>query len=94
MTHKGFRLSWPVLWRIEITKTTTDPEAKALESDIRDVAASVSADVRITRLYYIEGDIGKEDAERIAAEVLCDPVCESSCVRPAVVAATGTESVP
>ncbi len=80
-----------MLWRIEITKTTTDPEAKALESDIHDVAASVSADVRITRLYYLEGDIGKEDAERIAAEVLCDPVCESSCVRPAVVAATGTE---
>ncbi len=80
-----------MLWRIEITKTTTDPEAKALESDIRDVAAGASADVRITRLYYLEGDIGKAEAERIAAEVLCDPVCERSCIRPAVVAATGTE---
>jgi phosphoribosylformylglycinamidine synthase subunit PurSL len=80
-----------VLWRIEITKTTTDPEAKALESDIRDIAGGMSADVRITRLYYLEGDIGKAEAERIAAEVLCDPVCESSCVRPAVVASTGTE---
>ena len=80
-----------MLWRIEITKTTTDPEAKALESDIRDVAAGASADVRITRLYYLEGDIGKAEAERIAAEVLCDPVCESSCVRPAVVGSTGTE---
>jgi phosphoribosylformylglycinamidine synthase II len=80
-----------VLWRIEITKTTTDPEAKALESDIRDIAGGASADVRITRLYYLEGEIGKADAERIAAEVLCDPVCESSCVRPAVVGSTGTE---
>jgi phosphoribosylformylglycinamidine synthase len=80
-----------VLWRIEITKTTTDPEAKALESDIRDIAAGAPADVRITRLYYLEGDIGKTEAERIAAEVLCDPVCESSCVRPAVVGAFGTE---
>jgi phosphoribosylformylglycinamidine synthase subunit PurSL len=80
-----------VLWRIEITKTTTDPEAKALESDIRDIAGGASADVRITRLYYLEGDIGKAEAERIAAEVLCDPVCESSCVRPAVVGSTGTE---
>jgi len=80
-----------VLWRVEITKTTTDPEAKALESDIRDIAGGASADVRITRLYYLEGDIGKAEAERIAAEVLCDPVCESSCVRPAVVASTGTE---
>ncbi|HTW90655.1 MAG TPA: phosphoribosylformylglycinamidine synthase subunit PurS, partial [bacterium] len=80
-----------MLWRIEITKTTTDPEAKALESDIRDIAGGASADVRITRLYYLDGDIGKAEAERIAAEVLCDPVCESSCVRPAVVAPTGTE---
>ena len=80
-----------MLWRVEITKTTTDPEAKALESDIRDIAGGASADVRITRLYYLEGDIGKAEAERIAAEVLCDPVCESSCVRPAVVASTGTE---
>jgi len=80
-----------VLWRIEITKTTTDPEAKALESDIRDIAGGATADVRITRLYYLDGDIGKPEAERIAAEVLCDPVCESSCVRPAVVAPTGTE---
>ena len=91
LTHGEFRLSWPVLWRVEITKTTTDPEAKALESDIRDIAGGASADVRITRLYYLEGDIGKAEAERIAGEVLCDPVCESSCVRPAVVASTGTE---
>ena len=80
-----------MLWRIEITKTTTDPEAKALESDIRDIAGGASADVRITRLYYLEGEIGKADVERIAAEVLCDPVCESSCVRPAVVGSIGTE---
>ncbi len=80
-----------MLWRIEITKTTTDPEAKALESDIRDIAGGASADVRITRLYYIDGEIGKAEAERIAADVLCDPVCERSCVRPAVVAPTGTE---
>ena len=80
-----------MLWRIEITKTTTDPEAKALESDIRDIAGGASADVRITRLYYLDGDIGKAEAERIAAEVLCDPVCERSSVSPAVVAPTGTE---
>jgi len=80
-----------VLWRIEITKTTTDPEAKALESDIRDVAGGTPAEVRITRLYYIEGDIDQGVAERIAAEVLCDPVCESFRVRPAAVGTTGTE---
>ena len=80
-----------MLWRIETTKTTTDPEAKALESDIRDIAGGASADVMITRLYYLDGDICKVEAERIAAEVLCDPVCESSCVTPAVVAPTGTE---
>ena len=80
-----------MLWRIEITKTTTDPEAKALESDIRDVAAGVAADVRITRLYYIEGDIGKADAERIAAEVLSDPVCEGYRVRSVGAGITGTE---
>ena len=80
-----------MLWCIEIAKTTTDPEAKALESDIRDIASGISADVRITRLYYLEGEIGKVEAERIAAEVLCDPVCETVCVRPAVVGATGTE---
>ena len=91
LTHREFLISWPVLWRVEITKTTTDPEARALESDIRDLAAGVSARVRITRLYYLEGDIGKTDAERIAAELLCDPVCESFRVSPAVVGAVGTE---
>jgi phosphoribosylformylglycinamidine synthase II len=91
LTHDEFRLSWPVLWRIEITKTTADPEAEALESDIRDIAAGISADVRITRLYYLEGRIGRAEAERIAAEALCDPVCETSIVRPAVVGAVGTE---
>jgi len=80
-----------VLWRIETTKTTTDPEAKALESDIRDIAGGESADVRITRLHYLEGDIGRAEAERIAAEVLCDPVCESFRVLPAAVGSTGTE---
>jgi len=80
-----------VLWRIEIIKTTTDPEAKALEADIRDVVAGMSADVRITRLYYLEGDIDQAAAERIAGEVLCDPVCESYCVRKANVGMEGTE---
>ncbi len=91
LTHDEFRLSWPVLWRIEITKTTADPEAKALESDIRDIAAGITADVRITRLYYLEGEISKAEAEQIAAEVLCDPVCEAASVRPAAVGALGTE---
>jgi phosphoribosylformylglycinamidine synthase II len=80
-----------VLWRIEISKTTVDPEAKALESDIRDIAAGTTAEVRITRLYYLEGEIDRDDAERIAAEVLCDPVCESFSVRPGAVGTTGTE---
>ena len=80
-----------MLWRIEVTKTTTDPEANALESDIHDIAAGVTADVRITRLYYLEGDIGKTEAESIAAEVLCDPICESYCVRPAGAGLKGTE---
>jgi phosphoribosylformylglycinamidine synthase II len=80
-----------VLWRIEITKTTIDPEAKALESDIRDLAPGTDAEVRITRLYYLEGGIDQGDAERVAAEVLSDPVSESFCVRPAAVGTTGTE---
>jgi len=80
-----------VLWRIEITKTTTDPEAIALESDIRDIAARGVTGVRIARLYYLEGEIGKAEAERIAAEVLCDPVCERYSVRQAGAGLAGTE---
>jgi phosphoribosylformylglycinamidine synthase len=80
-----------VLWRIEISKTTTDPEATALESDIRDIGARGIAGVRITRLYYLEGELGKAEAERIAAEVLCDPVCEKYTVRQSGAGIAGTE---
>lgn len=69
-----------MLWRVEVTKTTADPEAKVLESDVRDLRVRAIAGARITRLFYLEGDLGRDEVERIARELLADAVCERYAV--------------
>jgi phosphoribosylformylglycinamidine synthase II len=80
-----------VFWRVEILKTTADPEAKALESDIRDLGVRSVDAARITRLYYLEGDLPEQDVKRIAGELFCDPVCERFVVKQGGVGSIGIE---
>lgn len=80
-----------MLWRIEITKKTTDAEAAVLLSDVRDLGVRGIAGVSITRLFYLEGDLDRSQVERIAGELLVDPVSESFRVRQDGVARSGIE---
>ncbi len=65
------------LWQIEVVKKGFDPEAKSVEADARDLGLKAIGPVRITRLWFIEGDLTPENVSRIANELLCDPVTET-----------------
>ncbi len=65
-----------MLWCVAVDKTTVDPEAKALEADIRELHVRTIVAVRITRLYYLEGQLDECDVLRIASSLLSDPVTE------------------
>ncbi len=65
-----------MLWRVEVEKTGTDPEARALQADIRDLGIKTDVACRIVRLYYLEGELDRPTVEQVAAELLHDPVCE------------------
>ncbi|MCL6466302.1 MAG: phosphoribosylformylglycinamidine synthase subunit PurL [candidate division WOR-3 bacterium] len=64
------------LWRIDINKKGFDPEARAFEADARDMGLKSISPVRITRVWFLEGKLTKSDVEKIAWELLCDPVVE------------------
>lgn len=80
-----------MLWRIEVRKTTFDPEARAVEREARELGIRDISPVRIARIYYIDGAMNAERAERVAADLLADPVCETACVVEAGVAGSGIE---
>ncbi len=65
-----------MVWRVEIEKKGFDPEARALEVDFRDMGLRDVAPVKITRLWFLAGDLTPGEVERIARELLCDPVVE------------------
>lgn len=65
-----------MIWEIEITKKTNDPEAEALAADARDLGFKKIGKVKITRLWFLAGDFRQKDIERITQELFCDPVTE------------------
>ncbi len=65
-----------MVWRIEIQKRGFDPEAKGLEVDARDMGLKGVGPVRIIRLWFLEGELALADVQRIAQELLSDPVGE------------------
>ncbi len=65
-----------MLWRVEVEKTGTDPEARALQADIRDLGIRTEVDCRIVRLHYLEGNLDRLTIERVATELFTDAVCE------------------
>jgi phosphoribosylformylglycinamidine synthase II len=80
-----------VLWRIAVRKTTVDPLARALESDVRDLGIRNLSSCRIARLYYLEGALERAAVDRIVRELLCDPVSEDTSVTPGAVGTSRTE---
>ena len=67
-------------WKIEVTKRAGfgDPHGEGILGDIRDMGIAGVERVRSSRVYVIEGELTREDAERIAASLVADPVDEVS----------------
>jgi phosphoribosylformylglycinamidine synthase len=80
-----------VLWRVEVSKTTADAEAAELLASIRDLGVRGVSGVRITRLFYLQGDLNLSQVRSIACELLADPVSERFEVRAGGVASLGIE---
>ncbi|MGQ9678033.1 MAG: phosphoribosylformylglycinamidine synthase subunit PurL [bacterium] len=64
-------------WQIEITKKGFDPVARDFEGDARDMGLKSIAPVKITQVWFLEGDLSTEEVEKIAQELLGDRVAEN-----------------
>jgi phosphoribosylformylglycinamidine synthase len=66
-------------WRFEIfdKENTVDTQAEQVAESIRELGITAVQAVQSAKVYLIEGDFDKNFAERIAGELLADPVCES-----------------
>jgi phosphoribosylformylglycinamidine synthase len=65
-------------WRIEITSKAGFPDVygKATLGSIRELAISSVESVFFARVYLIEADFDEAFAQRVARELLADPVCQ------------------
>jgi len=63
-------------WQIEVAQRNVDSLGNSVAADIRDLGIGGVRDVRTARLFLLEGDLTISDAERIARELLCDPITE------------------
>ena len=67
-----------MLWRIEIIlkKGGFDAVGAAARKDILDLGIGSVEAVKVVDVYVLEGDISRQDADRIARELLRDPVTQ------------------
>jgi len=74
-----------MLWRVEINNRegVFDSLAADYLRAIKEIGIDSVKSVRLTRVYYIEGDLGENDLQRIAQELLSDPIVQSHAVYPA-----------
>ncbi|MFH0965216.1 MAG: phosphoribosylformylglycinamidine synthase subunit PurL [Planctomycetota bacterium] len=65
-------------WKIEVTKRPAfgDPHGEGILGDIRDLGIASIERVRSARVYVITGEFGALEAQRVAGELLSDPVDE------------------
>jgi len=67
-----------MIWRVEIVnkKGIFDAYAEGIKKDIHDFDLDAVSDVRVVQVYSINGDIDPEQINRIANELLADPVTQ------------------
>ena len=82
-------------WKIEVTKKAgfADPHGEGILGDIRDMGIASVQRVRSSRVYVIEGELAKEDAQRIAGGLVADPVDEVSSLDGSVLEGDGERPV-
>ncbi len=67
-----------MIHRIEIRpkQSLGDPHAEGIAHQIAELGIDAVKDVRSARLFFLAGDISDADAQRVARELLADPVIE------------------
>ncbi|MBN2019124.1 MAG: phosphoribosylformylglycinamidine synthase subunit PurL [Sedimentisphaerales bacterium] len=65
-------------WRFEVFNKAgfADVQGNAVLNDIKELGISAIQAVQFARVYLIEADFEKDFAERVAKELIIDPVCE------------------
>ncbi len=71
-----------MIWQIEVAlkKDLTDPEGEAVKHEANEIGVRGIDRVRHVRVYAIESDMPAEEVERVAAELLADPVVDRYAV--------------
>lgn len=69
-------------WKLEIRnrKGVFDPLGNGIKKDVRDLGISGVSKVNVRQVFIISGDIAESDVDRIAKELLRDPVTEEYLV--------------
>jgi len=69
-------------WQVEVAEKEgfVDALGSSVAADIRDLGISGVTDVRTTRIFVLAGEIDRDQVERIARELLSDPVTERFAV--------------
>ena len=65
-------------WRFEVfnRRGFADVQGKRVLEDIRELGIRSVEAVQSAKVFLIEADFNKDFAERVAKELLTDPVCE------------------
>ena len=65
-------------WRIEVCNKAGFPDVQGISvlTDIKEFGINAVEAVQFARVYLIEADFEKDFADRLAKELLADPVCE------------------
>lgn len=69
-----------MFWRIAVTRRTRDPVARSLRADLQDIGFRNVGEVGFSRLYFLKGELEPAAVERIARELLADPVSEQFAI--------------
>ena len=72
----------PALWRVTVSpkQSEVDAQGAATLRDIHELGLPHVQRVATSRLFLLQGELDEETIERIAADLLVDPVTETSCV--------------
>ena len=82
-------------WQVEVATRTGYPDVlgNAVAADIRDLGISGVAAVRTARIYLLDGNLQNADVQRIAGELLSDPVTEEFAVNDSLLKADGGTTI-
>jgi phosphoribosylformylglycinamidine synthase len=85
-----------MLWEVDIYPADGQPDraARSIAAEAADLGVAKNLPVTAASGYLIQGDLSRDDVERLARELLADPVVERAVVAPVGDAALATAPQP